>query len=253
MASELISAIAVMTRMLLAQPHSETLTRFNLSRISYQRTIMTSSGDKGPSPAATNALLSSKTSDRAVRAALVDSYERLRNYLQGRLGAEAEEVLQAFVLRALERSDDIRNADSVRGWLSRVLASTIADFHRQTSNKKIRELPFAPELNNRLASHQGVEVNHAVCECLHAYLPMLKVGQAEIIRRIDLAGESRDLVAADIGVTVNNLTVRLHRARQVLKGYFEKMCVSCLGEDSFLECRCGEIRGKAQPAPAPRE
>src|SRR5689334_19432214 len=69
------------------------------------------------------------TSDRAVRAALVEGYDRLRNYLQKhfRTPSEAEEVLQTFVLRALERSATIRDADSVRGWLSRVLATTIAD------------------------------------------------------------------------------------------------------------------------------
>ncbi|MBC9881237.1 RNA polymerase subunit sigma-70, partial [Bradyrhizobium sp. INPA01-394B] len=59
--------------------------------------------------------------EAVVRAALVSSYDRLLSYLQRRFGAkaEAEEVLQAFMLRALERSRDIRDADSVRGWLSR--------------------------------------------------------------------------------------------------------------------------------------
>ncbi|MFX5366571.1 sigma factor, partial [Acinetobacter baumannii] len=83
-------------------------------------------------------------SDGAVRAAIVGSYERLRNYLQKRFSSpsDAEEVLQAFVLRALERSSDIRDADSVRGWLSKVLATTVADFHRQTTKNKTREVPL---------------------------------------------------------------------------------------------------------------
>src|SRR5512134_244762 len=82
------------------------------------------------------------TSDRAVRAALVESYDRLRNYLKKhfRTPNEAEEVLQTFVLRALERSAAIRDAESVRGWLSRVLATTIADFHRQSSKRRAREV-----------------------------------------------------------------------------------------------------------------
>ncbi|MDE5445077.1 sigma-70 family RNA polymerase sigma factor [Bradyrhizobium sp. CSA207] len=201
---------------------------------------MTSQSEKPPGPSATVAL----ESDHMVRAALVGSYDRLRNYLQRRFGtqAEAEEVLQAFVLRALERATDIRDADSVRGWLSRVLATTIADFHRQTSKSKSREAPFPSELNDRLAADQGTEGDSIVCECLYAHLSLLKTEHAEVIRRVDLAGESREAVAADIGVTVNNLTVRLHRARQALKERLEQTCVVCL-EESFWECRCADSRG----------
>lgn len=182
--------------------------------------------------------------DTVVRAALVGSYDRLRDYLQRRVGgrAEAEEVLQAFMLRALERSGDIRDADSVRGWLSRVLATTIADFHRQVSRSRTREMPFPHELNDRLAADQGAAANSAVCECLHVHLSLLKPEHAEVIRRVDLGGEPRELVAADLGVTVNNLTVRLHRARQALKERLEQTCVVCL-EESFWECRCGDNRG----------
>ncbi|MGY8633999.1 RNA polymerase sigma factor [Bradyrhizobium sp. 14AA] len=179
-----------------------------------------------------------------VRAALVGSYDRLRSYLQRRFGgrAEAEEVLQAFMLRALERSGDIRDADSVRGWLSRVLATTIADFHRQTSKSRTREMSFPHELNDRLAADQDAAANSAVCECLHAHLSLLKPEHAEVIRRVDLAGEAREQVAADLGVTVNNLTVRLHRARQALRERLEQTCIVCL-EESFWECRCADNRG----------
>ncbi|WP_439367270.1 RNA polymerase sigma factor [Bradyrhizobium sp. DASA03005] len=182
--------------------------------------------------------------DTVVRAALVGSYDRLRGYLQRRFGgrAEAEEVLQLFMLRALERSGDIRDADSVRGWLSRVLATTIADFHRQASRSRTREMPFPHELNDRLPAEQDAAANAAVCECLHVHLSLLKPEHAEVIRRIDLGGEPRESVAADLGVTMNNLTVRLHRARQALKERLEQTCVVCL-EESFWECRCADNRG----------
>jgi RNA polymerase sigma factor (sigma-70 family) len=206
---------------------------------------MTSSGDKRLAPTTANVGQLSAVSDRAVRAALIESYDHLRNYLQKHFSApvEAEEVLQAFVLRAIERSADIRDADSVRGWLSRVLATTIADFHRQTSKSKRREVPFSAELNDRLAADQGTELDDAVCECLHMHLPLLKAEHAEVIRRIDLAGETREQVAAEMGLTMNNLTVRLHRARQALRKRLEKMCLACV-EESFLDCRCGNTRSR---------
>lgn len=207
---------------------------------------MRSSRNMGPSPAEMRALRPSAASDGAVRAAIVESYERVRNYLQKRFSSpsDAEEVLQAFVLRALERSSDIRDADSVRGWLSKVLATTVADFHRLASRNKTREVPLPAELSDRVAVDQDAELESAICECLYAHLPLLKMEHAEVIRRIDLAGEPRETVAADLGVTVNNLTVRLFRARQALKDRLEDKCVVCR-EDSFLECRCGERRGRS--------
>ena len=205
---------------------------------------MTSSCNNRPGTAATNTPLSPVTSDRAVRTVLVESYGRFRSYLRKRfrVQAEAEEVLQTFMLRALERCTDLRDTSSVRGCLSRILSTTIADFHRQRS-RTIREVPFTTELNDRFVMDQGAEVDHDVCECLYRYLPLLKTEQAEIIRRIDLAGEPRELVAVESGATVNNITVRLHRARQALKAHLEEMCTACL-QESYLACRCSDDRQK---------
>ncbi|VVT00779.1 hypothetical protein RV134_210184 [Roseovarius sp. EC-HK134] len=40
----------------------------------------------------------------------------------------AEEVLQVFMLRAIGRSGQLRDVRAVRGWLSQILASSIADY-----------------------------------------------------------------------------------------------------------------------------
>jgi RNA polymerase sigma factor (sigma-70 family) len=205
---------------------------------------MTSSANYRPRVAATNAPPSSTTSDKAVRTALVESYGRFRRYLRKRFGvqSEAEEVLQAFMLRALERSADLRDVNAVRGWLSRILATTMADFHRQRS-RAIKEVPFTAELNDRLVMDPSPEADHEICECLHQHLALLTTEQAQIIKRIDLADEPRELVALELGVTVNNITVRLHRARQALKGHLEEMCEAC-PEESYFACRCDEVRRK---------
>lgn len=102
------------------------------------------------------------------------------------------------------------------------------------------ELPLAAELTERLSADQGAELDGVVCECLHAQRLLLKAEHAEAIRRIDLDGEPREKVTAEIGVSANNLSVRLHRARQALKGCLKEMCKACL-EDGFLDCRCDAL------------
>lgn len=62
-----------------------------------------------------------KPSDAAVRRALVEAHQELVAFLRRRLHRpeEAEEVLQRFAVRALERAAELRNVHTVRGWLGR--------------------------------------------------------------------------------------------------------------------------------------
>ena len=98
------------------------------------------------------------------------------------------------------------------------------------------------------------ELDEAVCNCLHKLLPTIKPEYAEVVRRIDLLGEGRDRVAANLGVTVNNVAVRLHRGRQALKRRLGEMCQPC-PTHGFLECGCEEAecarRRREQMAGAP--
>ena len=57
--------------------------------------------------------------------------------------------------------------------------------------------------------------------------------------RADVLGEPRDRLAISLGITVNNVTVRLHRARQSLKLRLEQMCRTCVVH-GFLDCRCDD-------------
>lgn len=207
------------------------------SRQDGEATLMTSLQNQLQNPPNINAL---QRADVAVRAAITSSYGRLRNYLQKHLSSrsDAEEVLQVFVLRALERSADVRDIRLVRGWLSRVLATTIVDFHRRRLREKLKEVPFTAEVGDRLADNQDADIESDICGCLHTHLSLLKAEHAEVIRRVDLAGETREAVAAQFGVTVNNLNVRLHRARQALRTHLESRCAACR-DGGFLECRCG--------------
>jgi RNA polymerase sigma-70 factor (ECF subfamily) len=81
------------------------------------------------------------------------------------------------------------------------------------------------------------EVTTTICTCLDGLLPTLRPGYAELIRRVDLAGESLRTVARDLKITSNNATVRLHRARQVLRETLENACGIC-SKHGCLNCVC---------------
>jgi RNA polymerase sigma-70 factor (ECF subfamily) len=152
---------------------------------------------------------------------------------------EAEEVLQRFSLRALEHASHLRDVRTVRGWLGRVLASTIVDHQRRAMRRRRREVAMEQSDIESLAVEPDAEIDGTVCNCLYKLLPTLKPDYAEVVWRADILGEPRDRIAASLGTTLNNVTVRIHRGRRALKKRLEEMCLTC-PVHGFLHCRCDE-------------
>lgn len=197
--------------------------------------------DIGPLPEhAGNTLL---PADAAVRRALVDGRQRILGYLLRRLGDRdvAEEVFQRFVLRALEHSAEINDVAAVHGWLGRVLASAVADRQRDEARRRRRETATGEEDLARLTVAPEQEAVEAVCACLHALLPTVRPAYADLVRRVDLLGEPRARAARNLGISLDTLAVRLHRARQALRRRLEEMCLTC-PVHGFLDCRCEEAK-----------
>ena len=178
----------------------------------------------------------------AVRQALTESHQQCLSYLQRRLGnvEEARDVMQNFMLRAIDRAGALRDVNAVRGWLSRLLATSIADHQRGAAGRKQRETLMSPQFFDESLSTEA-DLDAAVCACLHQLIATLKPDYAELIRRIDLNEELRPVVAADLGLSPANLAVRLHRARAALKQRLVEMCLTC-PEHGFMDCGCDTAR-----------
>jgi RNA polymerase sigma factor (sigma-70 family) len=214
-------------------------------------TAMATAQDNKDEPTEDNAeeLAASRAADAAVRRALIAGHQDLLAFLHRRLGSreEAEEVLQRFSVRALEHASDLRDVHSVRGWLGRILATTIVDHQRGAIRRRRREIAMEQkdlELANQ-AIAPDLEVDRVVCDCLYKLLPMLKPDYADVIWRADILGEPRDRIALSLGTTLNNVTVRLHRGRQALRKRLEEMCLTC-PVHGFLDCRCDEAERNRQ-------
>ena len=180
-----------------------------------------------------------KVADAAVRRALVEGRQHILRFLLRRLGDAdaAEDVLQTFMLRAIDRSEQLRDVRAVRGWLSQILASSIADYGRKVARQRQREVVMAPTDLDSFQDGFDEELDEAICNCLYKLLPTLKPEYAEVIWRVDLQEQPREAVAKDLGITLNKLTVRLHRGRQALKTRLEQMCLTC-PVHGFLDCDC---------------
>ncbi|MBX9846365.1 MAG: hypothetical protein K2Z80_31625 [Xanthobacteraceae bacterium] len=116
---------------------------------------------------------------------------RLRNH------GEAEEVMQQFYLRVVAHASQLRKEESAVAWLRRVLQSALSDHRRRNAVRMRAEADFGRK--EAAAPSLTEEIDDVVCKCLARLLPLLKQQYAEVLRRVELEGETRESVARGSG------------------------------------------------------
>lgn len=172
---------------------------------------------------------------------LTDHWVSFQTFLRRRVANEAvaEDLLQQSLMRALERHHSLKQDHSVVAWFYSILRHTVIDYYRSQAAETRRNDAFLQELT--IAGDNQVpppdEIKTTICSCLNRLLPSLRPGYADLLRRIDLDGEPLPRVAQDLKITLNNATVRLHRARQALRVSLEQACGVC-SKHGCLNCTC---------------
>lgn len=204
-------------------------------------------GNRAKSPAAeTNS--SARQSALAGTAVLDDLTRRLleqesafRDFLRKRLSDNVvvEDLLQQSLMKAVERHHDLQKSDSAISWFYRILRNTVVDYYRShaADHRKVDGLLQKMVVSGEDQTPALDELRPTICACLGALLQSMRPAYADLIRRIDLGGEPPATVAKDLKLTANNLTVRLHRARQALRAALEESCGICT-KHGCLNCTC---------------
>jgi RNA polymerase sigma-70 factor (ECF subfamily) len=147
----------------------------------------------------------------------------------------AADVLQDSLLKALRASDTIRNGENVVAWFYRILRRTIVDLYRRRAIEQRALERIQQEANDLPRPREEA----ALCRCLDLLLPTLRPGYAELIRELDIEGVDPEWVAERLGITPNNLKVRLHRARGQLRERLLQSCNLC-AKHGCLDCDCDD-------------
>jgi RNA polymerase sigma-70 factor (ECF subfamily) len=168
---------------------------------------------------------------------LLSSLNEFLAFARGRLNDPelAADAVQESLLKALRRSGQIRRAENVKAWFYRILRRTMVDLYRRNdANRRAFE-----RLRQELEGPQTQEEEKVLCACMDRLIPAMKPEYAALLRRVDLNDEATASVATSLGITRNNLTVRLHRARRQLRQQLEQTCGLC-ARHGCLDCHCDE-------------
>lgn len=153
----------------------------------------------------------------------------------------AAEAVQDSLLKALKATEQVREEKSAKAWFYRILRRTIIDLYRR---RDVRKRALAPLESDPVSPAE--EEERLVCACLNRLIPTLKPQYSILLQRLDLGGEALEVVARNLGITKNNLKVRLHRARQQLKERLKQTCRMC-AQHGCLDCTCDTTLNKRKP------
>jgi len=164
------------------------------------------------------------------------SRDRFLSFLTRRVESRdaAEEILQATFFKIVTKGATPGNEERVEAWFYRILRNEVIDHYRR---RGARERAIETLARSGAGGDVDQDLDRAICACVRDVIPTLKPEYADILRRADLEEGSLAEAAHHLGLTVNNATVRLHRARAALRERLGEVCGACT-EHGCLSCAC---------------
>jgi RNA polymerase sigma-70 factor (ECF subfamily) len=194
---------------------------------------------------------SESLSEETVRALLAEKGQLLA-FLEERVGsrADAEDLLQIAMLRVVTKGHAVRSRDRIIPWFYRVLRNLVVDWHRRRAaeGRALRRL----ERTVSVTQDQDEALWSRVCSCISRILITLRPEYTEILGRVELDEQSVVEAARELGISANNASVRLFRARRALLDRLRATCGACF-DHGCLDCFCPTPQtlgfGDARPPP----
>lgn len=145
-----------------------------------------------------------------------DGMYRLAASLVGN-AADAEDVIQEALLGAFRGAGKFQGRSSVKTWLTRIVLTQAALFHRDRKRRRLRQSDTAPHW--LVAGDSTAEVEAKLD--LHAALQRLSSEHREVLVLRELEMLPYEQIAAVLEIPVGTVESRLFRARSELRLIFK--------------------------------
>jgi len=154
------------------------------------------------------------------RARLVTSLTRLVGT------ADAEDLANETLLRALDAVDEFRAEAALATWLYRIALNLAYDLLRRRERSPVLCAGHGADLPDVIADGadgQVLERQQMSC-CVQNLLAKLPAPQRQVLTQADMLEQTAPEIARDSGVTTGNVKNRLHRARRAMQAVLETHC-----------------------------
>lgn len=177
--------------------------------------------------------------------------ERIHHYLVRLVGqGEADDLTQEVFLKVNKGLDNFRGDSKLSTWVYRIATNTALDRLRSSSfRRKNRQVSLSgsneePErdLEDRAActgkkpSVREQAVKREASECIRSFVDRLPVSYRTVLVLSELKDLKNQEIADILGISLDTVKIRLHRARARLKKEFEAGCELYRDGENVLSC-----------------
>ena len=165
-------------------------------------------------------------------------YHRVRKFILVSVKNEsvADDLTQETFIRIQEHLNTLRDPEKVSSWIFRIAYHLCQDHFRTLKKSSTQE-----EIHDGLVNLEETPIQKKLeqgemSRCVQDKLSLLPETQRSVIILADIMDFSHREIGDILGLTVENVKVRLHRARKKLKAILEKECTFEVDERSVLVC-----------------
>jgi RNA polymerase sigma-70 factor (ECF subfamily) len=165
-------------------------------------------------------------------------YQRVRKFILASVKNEsvADDLIQETFIKIQENLGSLRDPAKISSWIFRIAYHLCQDHFRSLKKSSSHE-----EIHDGLVNLQETPVQKKLeqgemSRCVQDQLNLLPESQRSVIIFADVMDFSHQEIADILGLSVENVKVRLHRARKKLKAILEEKCTFEVDERNVLVC-----------------
>jgi len=168
-------------------------------------------------------------------------YQKVRKFILHTVRNEwvADDLVQETFIRINQNLDNVRDAAKLQAWIFRIAHNICLDYFRQqgkTAHLGLEEISEEPALAKLPTSQKELEQGQ-MRKCVFGIVNHLPESLRSVIILSDISEFSQREIAEILGITVENVKIRLHRARKKVKALLEEHCVFEVDERNVLTCQ----------------
>lgn len=129
----------------------------------------------------------------------------------------AEDLVHDVLVRAYTKRDQLRDPESLRGWLYGITRNVIVDYYRAVR-------PSEPLPDEMLDESEAATAGQQLASCLEPLIRQLPREYGEALALSELQGIPQADVASRMGLSVSGAKSRVQRARRMLKDIVLECC-----------------------------
>jgi RNA polymerase sigma-70 factor, ECF subfamily len=172
-------------------------------------------------------------------------YERVRKFILASVkdDSAADDLIQETFVRVQENLGKLRDESKLTSWIFRIAYHLCQDHFRAVKRSSTHESISEGLIDVEEVSVQKKLEQGQMSRCVQDQMNLLLESQRSVLIFADVMDFSQQEIADILGISVDAVKVRLHRARKRLKAILEEKCTFEVDERSILVCEPADEKG----------